>query len=445
MRPGPLSLEVYWARRLLFGAGPAARTARRRTLGAVLAVGLSLVPLMVVFQVAGGMIEGITLRYLEVGTYHLQAISRGDLEPLEVADAAGRLEGLDGVVRVVQERRGVGLLYSDAGRTGTAVRAVGPGFPEDPGVARYLIERAGEFRLSSEEDIVLGSEIARRLEVAPGDEVRLLTVLQRADRPPIPRIQVFRVAGVITTGYQDLDRLWSFIPLDLGRRILPDTSAQEILGIKITDPFSLDNPFRRGDEALGGLPDEAAEELGRSWRVFSWFELERSQYLSFVTTKNLLVLIMALIVAVAAVTISSALVMLVLEKQQEIAFLKALGASPGHLRRTFLIAGFVLGCLGAAVGVVVGLLAAVHINEILRFVEIAGNGVLQLLFGGELDNLNRIDIFNPEFYLQDIPIRLRLEEVFPAAAGAILLATVSSFFPAGRAARIRPLEILSKH
>lgn len=409
-----------------------------------MAVGLSLVPLIVVFQVANGMIEGITLRFLEVGTYHMQAIARGDPPAENVSLAVDRLRELEEVTLAGAERRGVGLLYSDAGRSGTVVRAMAEELVQDSGFQEFMITDAGSFDISTEEDIVLGREIARRLEVGPGDEVRLLTVLQRNDRPPIPRVQRFTVAGVVSTGYQDLDRLWSFVDLGLGRRILPDTSAYDLVGIKIRDPFALQNPFRAASDDGLLLPSRMREMLGLDWRVLTWFELERSQYVSFITTKNMLVVIMALVVAVAAITISSALVMLVLEKQEEIAILKAIGASPNALRSYFVTAGFFLGAMGVAVGILVGLAAAVNINELLRLVEWAGNAVLDL-FLGVPEGGPRIDIFNQDFYLQDIPIRLRFDEVFVAAAAGVALATLSSFVPAARAAAVRPLETMTKH
>ena len=449
-----VAATITIARRFLFGGGRLAAFSRR-TRGGVIGVGLSLIPLVVVLQVADGMIAGITTRYLETGSFHVQGISRspGAVDGLAASIAAAG--SVDGVRLVVAERQGIGLAAGDDARTAVTIRAVEPDlYARDPGLRRYLEIRSGEWDLDSPNSIVVGEYVARRLGVAVGDTLRILTARQLASGRFLPRSASFVVRAIVSAGYADLDRLWVFIPFDRGTAILPDESSRLIVGIKMESPLDLPNPiFSSGARADRDRASAALTELrglfGDRFRVVTWFESNRAQFMSFKTTKDLLVFIMVLIVMVAAVNISSTLVMLVLEKQEEIAVLKSIGASPRAIRRVFIVCGFVLGTLGALAGLSIGLFFAVNINEVLYALEWVLNAVgsaarwivspIVDLPGGA------IELLSPEFYIEHIPIAIRFADVLLVAFLTILLSTAAAWFPAQRASRIRPLEVLRKH
>ena len=144
--------------------------------GAILGVGLSLVPLLVVLVVSGGMIEGITARFVEIGTCHLQLVSLGGLSDAEIDALSILVAEADPVIAAFPERQGLGLLYSPSGRTGIQVRAVSPEFPDvDAGFRRYVHLVEGSFDLPDPESVVIGRAAAQELQVEVGDEVKLLT------------------------------------------------------------------------------------------------------------------------------------------------------------------------------------------------------------------------------------------------------------------------------
>ncbi|WP_455381836.1 ABC transporter permease, partial [Salinispira pacifica] len=399
---------------------PLTRRRRGRVRGAIVGIAVSLVPLVVVLEVADGMIQGITSRFIEVGTYHLEAISVGVADAREMEKLAGSIAQVPDVTEAVPERQGLGLISSAHGRTGATIRAIDPSlYADDASFRRYVHVGEGSFDLGSDDSIVVGTEIARKLSLKPGDTVRLITVRSFGGNAFLPKVSTFTVRGVFSTGYQELDKLWVFIPFGRGARILPPESSQAIIGIKVTDPFAIANPlFTASAAERKSLPQtisQIEERLTPDWRLYSWYQLDRAQYMSFVTTKNLLVFIMILIVAVASINISSSMIMLVMEKQDEIAILKALGASPRGIRTVFLLAGFAAGAVGTLVGIGTGLFFAVNINEVIRLLQDAVNGVMWvvrlLLSPFTSVPAGRVDIFNPEFYLQTIPIRIRVSEV----------------------------------
>lgn len=444
---------VTLAMRYLFGRGS------RRVFGGIVGVGLSLVPLVVVLQVADGMIEGIAARFIEAGTYHAQAIARGTPDVFDVLATAREIEEIPGVRLAFAERQGLGLAAGPNGRTGISLRAVEPDlFERDPTLQEYLRFSDGSWDLSGDDKALVGEQVAEELGVTPGDTIRVITVRSLGGDRFLPRSSAFTVTGVFSTGYQDLDRLWVYVPISRGARIIPSDSGRQIIGVKIEDPLALPNPIfsaggiledqrvrQRAEETIALVKDT----VGTDYRVATWFELERPKYMSFRTTKNLLILIMVLIVVVAALNISSTLVMLVLEKEEEIAILKSAGAAPTTIRVSFVAAGFVLGALGTALGVFAGLLAAVNVNQLLAAAEWVVNAlrVVGALFVAPFTqvDLSPIELLSAQFYLESIPIAVNLPELLLAGALSVLLATAAAYFPARRAARIRPLEVLRRH
>lgn len=441
------------ARRFLFGrAGTPGLS--RRVRGGIIGVGLSLIPLVVVLQVADGMIVGITSRFIEAGTSHVQAVARLDVEPAEARARLERASGIEGVTLAAAERQGIGLAAVSGARAAITIRAVEPDLlARDPGLQRYLEIESGSWDLSEPEYIVLGRQIAEQLDVAVGDPVRVLTARPLPGGRFLPRSSSFTVQAIVSTGYADLDRLWAFIPLDRGESILPPESSRLYIRFKVEDPLALPNPLfatRPADQARArDLMADLRRTLGTEYRVVTWFEAERAQYMSFQTTKDLLVFIMVLIVLVAAVNISSTLVMLVLEKQEEIAVLKSLGASPEGLRTAFVIAGFVLGAIGTVAGIAIGLLIAVHINELLYAVEwiINAIGWLGATLLSPFTDLAppNVQLLSGGFYLEQIPITIRLADLLLVSMLSLMLSTAAAWLPARRAGRIRPLEVLRRH
>ena len=430
---------ILLARRFLGGTG----RGRSRLVTAVIGVALSLVPLIVVQQIADGMISGIVTRFIEAGSYHLQAVARTLPDDESTPALLNELRGVPGVRSARRERQGFGLIYSDTRRSGVTLRSVPTEFyTEDPGVQDTIEIRDGEFDLTDSDNVVLGAHIASRLGVGPGDEVRVLTVRPLGEGRMLPRVSRFTVAGVVSTGYRDLDRLWVFIPLERGLRIIPEETARDIIGFKVDAPFALPNPlFGRGVSGaleaetrarMSRASDEIRRRVGLDWFVLDWYSLEEGRYVSFLTSRNLLSVVMAMIVVVAAINVSSALVLLVVEKEQEIAILRATGIDAASIGRTFIVAGLMIGVVGAAIGTAVGLLIAGNINTVLRGVE-----TLVSLVAGR-----SVDLFNTDFYLEEIPVVLRFVPALVAVFFTLVVALTSGLLPARRAARIEPDRIL---
>lgn len=426
----------FFALRTLRGKSGTARYLR----GSVIGIALSLVPLFVVMEVSTGMIEGITARLLEVGTSHIQ-VSLPPTASLSTMEALSGTVAADPEVRAaVPERQGTALLASAGAAAGVTIRCVAEdAFTRDAGLRSMITLTAGELDLARPGSMLLSGSLARTLGVSVGDRLTVLTTYG-GSVGGMPRLTPALVAGIFETGYQELDKLMVFAPLGAAPRMLSARESRALISVKVRDPFADLQPV------LGRL----AEVLPPDFRLATWRELEYSRLASFRTTRALLLFIMALVVLVAAVNVSSSVLMIIHERRLDIGILKAVGAGPGPLAAAFLAAGAVTGALGTTLGIALGLLVAVNINQLIAAIQTVLNAgvwiasILRAPFLPSAPPIEPVTLFNSAYYLQMIPVRVDAVEVAAAAFGTLLLSALASYFPARRAAGVRPLEVLRK-
>jgi len=395
--------------------------------GAAAGIAVSLIPIIVTLIVADGMIRGIIDRYMELGTGHLQVFSFSGGDGLE--GAAGKIRGIDGVRGVWLEQRGMGVLVGKKGKTGASIRAIEPSFWEEAGSREYLKLVEGTVRLETDRQMLLGESLAASIGAEPGDTVRLMTILTGDSGMNMPQISPFTVSGIVSSGYHELDALWCIITDGGGRRILRHETSSSSLIVKV------DNPYNKVDAMVWSL----YANLDAGFSVYTWKDLMRSQYSSYESTRQLLLLIMALIVIVAAVNVSSATSMLVIERQRDIAVLKVTGAGAKGIADIFLWGSFLTGLCGALIGIAAGLLLGNFINPIIRSLE------KLLSFFSRLGGGSVVKILDPGFYLETIPIIIDWRAVFLIGLFTVLCSVLASLLPAARAGKLKPMELLRKN
>ena len=393
--------------------------------GAVAGIAVSLVPIIITLIVADGMIRGITDRYLELGTGHLQVF---DSMYFGWGDAIEKINKMDDVRGVWLERRGMGVLAGQNGKTGVTVRSIDSSFWDERGSFKFLKIIDGVHTPQTDRDIVIGGTLAENIGAGVGDTVRLMTVRSNEAGRLIPRMASFTVRGIMSCGYNELDALWCIINDSGGDRVLSADQTQSSLLVKIDDPYRNTEIFK----------NKLYDNLGQNYYLYTWKELLRSQYSAYETSRQLLLFIMALIVVVAAVNVSSATSMLVLERQRDIAVLKISGASIGGVTRIFLIGSFLTGLVGSIIGITLGLLIGSNINFLIRSLE-----KLLSFFSG-LFNRGEVKILDPGFYLETIPIIIDWKTVFLIGLFAIFCSIFASLIPAVKAGKLKPMDLLRK-
>lgn len=405
------------------------REAGRALRSSILGMSLGLVPMITVLVVSDGMIEGIVGRFKETVTYHIQVQPLGLFDPGELPALAERIRGLEGVEGAWIETQGFALAYSGARRTGVTVRGLESEFLASAGWSRYVRYIEGTPAFSDQPEAQLGEEAARRLGVRVGDEIKLLTARRVEGRRLLPRITPLRVSAIVTSGYQEVDRLWLLMPVERTHLALPLEDYPPFLGIKVRPGHSEER-----------IAQDIAALLPFGWRVRPWFEINRNQYQNYQSTRAILLVIMSMILIVSSFNIASSLLMTYLERRKEVAILKSIGLSPSAVELYFGLLGLVSSAIGTFLGIALGVLTAINVNHLIHSVE----GAVQLLERTFLGAESGFKVLDPAFYLQTIPIRLSWETLFLIALLSVSLGLAAAWFPARKAARLKPLTIIRK-
>ncbi len=434
--------SFLFASRLLFPRTGKKSNARKSLIGACLCIGISLVPLVVVMTVSNGMIQGITERIIGLSTSHIQ-IDFYDSDELisdpeyfsEISEIASCV---DGVKNVYPEIQGIGLASSLKGRAGASIRAVKEdSFEKNLSFKKYFDVVSGVPDLSSKNSVVLCKKLASDLGVDVGKTIRLITTKEISGGKTVPKITPLKVSAIVSSGYQELDALWLFLSLETGSKIMSASSSQAILGIETENAFGaeLEKTYRN----LSSFRD-----LGR---IYKWNQLNTSQFENYASTQIMLVFIMMLIVLVASVNISSALVMLVIERKKEIAIIKSLGGTSEGIAFSFILTGFFTGLAGVLAGIPAGILCAVNFNPLMSAVEKAVNLLVHfwnMIFSDGTSAENAVHLLDPAFYLQNVPLSIPLGQLFIVASGTLILSLFVSAVPALKAGKEKPIETLKK-
>lgn len=266
-------------------------------------------------------------------------------------------------------------------------------------------------------NIVIGSELAFVLGVEVGDHVNMLVPSARVTPAGIvPRYRRFTVAGIFDVGMYQYDRSLALINMH-------DAQAMYRMGDTITGlRLHLKNMFNAPDVArqLGLL-------LRPSLRTTDWTRQHANFFQAIATEKTVMFVILSLIIAVAAFNIVSTLVMVVTDKQGDIAILRTLGMTPRSVMAIFMVQGSLIGVFGTIIGVVLGVLLSVNVNAIVTFI--------QQLFSTD---------FLPAsvYYISQLTAELHQSDIVRIVVMSLGLSFLSTLYPAWRAARVRPAEAL---
>ena len=258
--------------------------------------------------------------------------------------------------------------------------------------------------------IFLGSELADRLGVAPGEPVRLMALGFDRGRPRF-RYRSMRVAGKFTTGFSEFDRRWSVVELSELERLVGRPEGTGLYEVGVDDP-------RRA----AAVAARAREVLGDSYAVTDWQELNRELFTALRMQQIALFFVLGLIVLVSNFNVASSLVVLVRERLREIGVLASLGLTPARLRALFLWYGGALGVAGTTAGVGLGALVAWVLTEfeLIRFDP----------------DVARI------YFISSVPFQVRLPEVAAVVLFTLAVTLAACWLPARRAARVRPAVAL---
>ena len=439
--------SLMFAKSLIFPRAEKRSSARRSLWGALLCIGLSIIPLVVVLSVTNGMIAGMTQRIIGLSSSNVQAYVSPRLpqaaRPDTYVDYVQQYKNIKGVLNVYPEIGITALATGKKMRTGAQLRAVEPDiFIKNKSFSELFTIIEGdvkEFSLAqgSEKNAVIGQKMAELLDLHAGDTFRIITIKTNNGKQS-PRLTSFTVSAIVSSGYQELDALWIFIPLETVYQFISLENASFTVMIETPDAYSPE---------LVRIQKELKTAYGKYANFYRWDQVHEAEFENFSSTKVMLVFVMLLIVLVASINISSAIVMLVMERCKEIAILKSIGATPQGITFSFIITGMSCALGGLAIGLPLGLLAAVNANTIVNFIEKIVNAFAKigyLLKGVPAAEIKAIKLMDPAYYLQMIPVDLPFMQIMLISLATVVLALLVSIVPSVKAGKEKPLDILRK-
>ncbi len=402
----------------------------------ILGIGAGVMTLIAVLSVMNGF-QGSTIEnILEVSSFHLR-VEAPDLDELP-QERVEELRELPNVVSVVPFADLQALARGFFQRPATVLlRAVPPELPQfDPGMAEQLEIVEGSFDLDRPRGVVIGSELSRSLGAGVGEAISLVHLPESAAEARRPEETQMVVTGVFRTGYLDFDRSWAFIS---HANALEEFGIQtDILGIKLRNRYQERATVDRIRELLPAGATGQTEVI--SWRTFN-----RGIFGALRVEKSMMLLLVGLIFLVVAVNIFHTLNRSVVERQEEIALLRAIGATPKEVTSVFLGQGIMIGFAGATAGLLLGLLISVNINGVFEAAELIINLVLGFLarltsgFGAAPG----VEIFSSrDFYLAEVPVEIRLSEAILVYLFAVLSSTLAGYAASRRVSTVSPSTIL---
>lgn len=313
---------------------------------------------------------------------------------------------------------GQGLLVSGDELSGSLIRGVDPALEaEVSGLEPLFISGSLQQLESRSYNILLGVELASALGVSVGDSVTV-TLAEGRVTPAgiIPRSRRFTVAGVYRVGMFEFDRRLAFIHIEDAARLF--RLGDRVTGIRLQTTEIYQAP-------------EIVREVGLALQepvlVSDWTRRHVNFFRSIQVTKSILFVILLMVVAVAAFNIVSTLVMVVKDKQSDIAILRTVGAEPSSILRIFVTQGSVIGIVGTLGGLLLGVGLTLNLEYIVSSVE--------ALFGIKL-------LAADVYFISDLPAELQWSDVAIVCSIALVLALVATIYPAWRGARTSPAEAL---
>ena len=382
----------------------------------MLGIALGVTTLITVISVMNGFEKELRARILG-------AISHATIQPLDKSfdhwpELIKDMNARDDVVAAAPYIE-VGAWLQSNGSSGALVRGVEPSYEATVSdVATSMIQGSLDDLQAGDYGIVLGVGLAMHLRVGVGDKVTVIAPrLKASPFGATPLMKRFTVVGMFEFGEYENDSSLAMVHIEDAARLLrmPEGAISGIR-LKLVDLDSAWTVARNISDSLEG-----------AYRVKDWSQERGNLFQAVKTEKSVMWVILSLIIAVAAFNIISMLVMVVTDKQADIAILKTMGAHAGIIMRIFVVQGSLIGIIGTLLGVIGGILLAQNIHTVMPFLE----------------NVFGFSLFPKDiYYITELPSDLRRSDVIGFALMSLGMSFLSTLYPAWQASRTHPAEAL---
>ena len=304
-----------------------------------------------------------------------------------------------------------------AGSAASLVRGIDPALePRVSDINRHMVQGRFDALTPGSWNIVLGQDLAAALGVGVGDRVVLVTPQLRATpMGALPLMRAFHVVGIFAVGSQEYDS---------GLALIDIADAEKLAGL--AGPQAVRLKLDDMDRAPA-VKAQLASALGPLFTVQDWEDQNPNFFSAISMEKKVMFIILSLIILVAVINLISMLMMLVTDKQAEIAILRTLGSTPRSIMGTFMVQGVLVGVVGTLAGLACGVLLSWQLPAIARWIE----RTFHVTF-----------LPSSVYYIDEVPSRLDPHDVLWVAVITFLFSLLATLYPAWRASRTQPAQAL---
>ena len=384
------------------------RLARATTLIALLGIAAGVASLIVAFAIADGFRDEMRDKILR-GTAHI-TVTRADGRPFaNYQEVAGQIARLPGVVSAAGSTYDGAVVIGPKNSAYAILRGVEQSSSE---ISQTLVLGSVAPLFTSAEDqqtlpaVVLGAELAKRIGADVGDSVEVIPA-QSGLTSNASRRRV-RVAGISRSGLFEYDSTWIYLSLETVAAFAGGAHAATVISVQVADIYD-----------VKGAAARITDAVRKDYLVIDWQEANRPLFTALSLERRIGTLIIALIVLIAALNITTTLILLVMERRRDIAILNAMGATPNGIMKIFVIEGALLGLMGALIGVVIGVLVC-----------FAGNRYQLITLPADV------------YSISHVPLHLNIYSLVFAAVVAFALSILATVYPARAASRLHAAELL---
>ncbi len=400
-----MNFEWFVSRRYL--------AARRRqgfisviTFISVAGVAVGVMALIIVLAVMTGFTDAFRDKILGINSHVI--VQRFGDEIADYRSLATKIARIPGVAAVTPYTFAQVMITAGNGGSGGVIRGIDPKTADKVIAIKKYLNNGSLADLAVRGDsppgLILGRDMARQLGVITGDQVKIIS--PNGPLTPmgvIPRMKTFRIAGIFTTGMYEYDSTLIYTSIAAARDLLGLGKVVHGLELRLFDLYQAPRISR-----------EARKELGRKFVVRDWVQMNKTLFSALKLEKTALAVTVALIVMVAAFNIVSTLIMVVMQKNRDIAILKSMGATSGAIMRIFMLDGIIVGTIGTAIGIGGGL------------------GLCGLLAKYQFIRL-------PDVYpLSVLPVEVVPLDVVMISVAAVAITFAATIYPAWQAAKVEP-------
>ena len=404
------------------------RLARATSLIAVVGITVGVAALIVALALANGFRDEMRDKILR-GTAHL-TVMRSDGQPMvDYREVATRVATVPGVVAATATTYDGAVISSNSGSEYAVLRGVDSAAQRSPHeIGKAVIDRAspqqtdlGRSLIAGSVDevfdpagatddfapVVLGSELATRAGLKVGDAARIIGTRKGLSSANESKRNV-HVVGIFRSGLFEYDSTWIYLPLETASTLSGEAHAAAVIGIQVKNIYD-----------VKATAAQVKQLLGSSYTTLDWQEANRPLFTALALERRIAIVIIGLIIFIAALNITTTLILVVVERRRDIAILNTMGATTRSIMSIFVVEGAIMGMMGAVSGVLLGAVA----------IRVANHYQLISL---------PADVYS----ISNVPLSLNFRDLALAALVAFLLSVLATLYPARAAARVRPAEML---